>query len=250
MIGQEERTADLIHDRLADSYGDAADTTMAGRLKLQLTRSHIRPGHDVLDVGCANGLHMRVLAPLCRAVTGVDINERMLALARARLSAEGLGNARVEAASASSLPFPDHSFDLAYSFSTLLLVPNLTGALAEMARVLRPGGTAVVDLTGRRNLAQVYWRRWYRAQGHFGLHALTHRGAVRLLRDVGLEVVEAHALGLSDQWRYVPGLHRSALLERLSARPAASRLDHRLSNLRPLVPLASRWYFVAHKAVP
>lgn len=251
MIRAEERSANAIHDAIADRYGYDVDANVTSRLKVELLRRHVRRTARVLDVGCANGLHLRLVAPLCAEAVGVDINARMVDLARERLAEDRIGNARVELASATELPFKAGAFDVACSFSTLLLIPNLDDAIAEIARVLTPGGTAVLDVTGRFNLSQRHWRRWYRGQGHFGLHALRYPQARRLLARHGLEVVESHALGFTDQWKYLPGVGRLAprlgALERALHGPAERDLDYRISNLPGLFALANRWYVVCRR---
>jgi SAM-dependent methyltransferase len=216
-----------------------------------LLRRYLGAEDRVLDVGCANGIFLRLVAPECAHAVGVDINERMLGLARAKLEEDGIANAGLVSGSATALPFADGEFDLVYSFSTLLLVPDVGRALGEISRILRPGGTAILDFTGRFNLSQRHWRRWYRKQGHFGLNAYSLRGARRALAGVELDPVEIRGLGLSDQWRYVRGLNRAQRFDRVFHRgePGAD-LDARLSGLPLLRGLANRWYIVARKRLP
>ncbi|MBX3247357.1 MAG: methyltransferase domain-containing protein [Myxococcales bacterium] len=94
---------------------------------------------DVLEVGCGTGLILERVAPHARSAHGVDLSARMIAKARAR-------GFEVSVASATELPFPDASFDLAFSFKVLAHVPELGRALAEMARVVRPGGHVVAEV--------------------------------------------------------------------------------------------------------
>ena len=242
-----EQTSDRIHDALADSYVYATDLDTSGRLKVDLMRSYVRPTHEVLDVGAANGLHMRVVAPLCERVTGIDINEKMLERARERLRLDGIDNAELVKASATDLPFDDASFDVAYSYSTLILVPGLDAALDEIARVLRPGGVALLDITGRWNLSQRHWRRWYRREGHEVLNALTWPETTQALTSRGLEILEHHATGVADQWKYLRGAHRLKSLEAKLHGAEERDLDYRLSNLPVLRRGANRWFVAASK---
>ncbi len=244
MIPEHERSSDRIYDACAASYGFATDKTLAARLKLELVSARIRPEHHVLDVGCANGLYMIPLASRCSEIVGIDINDRMLEVAREALQQAGVTNAQVHKQSATSLDFADASFDVVYSFSTLLLVPDTLGALGEIARVLKPGGWAVLDITGRYNLSRLYWSWYYRRHGHFGVNAYPYREIAGHLARLGLVIEEAHALGFTDQWRYVPGLHKLKVLDRLFHAPGERDLDYRLSNHPWLFPLANRWYLV------
>lgn len=247
MIRPEELTTNRIYDDYASSYGFDVSSNLSARLKYDLVLKYIRPDNDVLDVGCANGLYLRLLAPKCRHIVGIDINQPMLDAARATLAQDGITNASLEQRSAADLGFADARFDLVYSFSTLTLVPDLEGALREIHRVLRPGGIALMDMAGRWNLSYLYWNMFYRRHGHFGQHAAGYRKSVAQLETLGLKVVECHALGFLDQWRYIPGLHWCKWLDRVLHASLKHDLDYRTSNLPFVFPLANRWYLVCRK---
>jgi ubiquinone/menaquinone biosynthesis C-methylase UbiE len=93
---------------------------------------------DILEVGCGTGLIMQRVAGFARHVQGVDLSPGMLAHALAR----GLDVAQ---GSATQLPFPNDRFDVTYSFKVLAHVPDIRLALAEMARVTRPGGMILAE---------------------------------------------------------------------------------------------------------
>jgi ubiquinone/menaquinone biosynthesis C-methylase UbiE len=96
-------------------------------------------GRDLLEVGCGTGLILSRLAEVARRAEGVDLSPGMLEKARSR----GL---TVHEASATELPYPDASFDTVLSFKVLAHVPDVRLALAEMARVCRPGGRVLAEL--------------------------------------------------------------------------------------------------------
>jgi len=106
----------------------------------------LRPGLDVLDVGCGTGDFLRLLAPIVSPGTavGVDLSETMIAEARQR-SAENVGNLSFRVGSVLELPFPAQSFDRVIATQLLLHVPNSQRALVEIKRVLAPSG--VVSIT-------------------------------------------------------------------------------------------------------
>lgn len=95
-------------------------------------------GKDVLECGCGTGLILERIQEHARHATGIDLSPGMLELARAR----GLD---VHEGSVTALPFPDASFDVTCSFKVLAHVPDIGRALAEMARVTRPGGVILAE---------------------------------------------------------------------------------------------------------
>jgi SAM-dependent methyltransferase len=105
-------------------------------------------GKDVLEVGCGTGLILDRARRFARHAAGVDLSGGMLAQAAAR----GLAVAQ---ASATALPVADASFDVAYSFKVLAHVPDIAGALAEMARVVRPGGWVIAEFYNARSLRRL-----------------------------------------------------------------------------------------------
>jgi ubiquinone/menaquinone biosynthesis C-methylase UbiE len=107
----------------------------------------VAAGDRVLDVGCGTGGGVRALAarfPEVGRVVGADKSETMLAEARSRTGEAGAGVEFV-VADAHELPFPDASFDSAYSLRVFEIIGEPRRALAEMARVLAPGGRLVVN---------------------------------------------------------------------------------------------------------
>lgn len=228
-------------DAAADSYGGPVVDTAAW-LKLELVRRHVTPTDRVLDIGCANGLHLRVAASLAASAVGID---RSPAMAAAASRAGGDEGAAVVQAAAGALPVADASIDLAYSFSTLLLVPDLEAAVREVRRVLRSGAIAILDVQNVLNLSLHAWRWWYRRHGQPTLNGLTRRRLRALLRANGLEPISWHATGFTDQWRYVPLLRRATALNRLFHEQVECDRDHRISQSRLLASFANRWYVVA-----
>ncbi len=106
-------------------------------LEIELVARYGR-GRDVLECGCGTGLLLERFAKFARSAKGIDLSPGMLEHARAR----GLD---VVEGSVTELPFPDASFDVVCSFKVLAHVPDIGRALAEMARVTRPGGTILAE---------------------------------------------------------------------------------------------------------
>ena len=105
---------------------------------------------DALDVGCGTAFLALQLAGLGHRAVGVDGTEAMLALARAKASQAGLV-IDFRLADAAELPFPPASFDLVIERHVIWTLPDPAAALADWARVLRPGGRLVlIEHPGRR----------------------------------------------------------------------------------------------------
>ncbi|KIF71154.1 ubiquinone biosynthesis methyltransferase UbiE [Streptomyces sp. AcH 505] len=102
----------------------------------------LRPGQDVLDVGCGPGTITADLAALVApgTVTAVDAAEDVLAKAREAAEAAGVTNVRFAVADVHALDFPDDSFDVVHAHQVLQHVGDPVQALREMRRVCRPGG--------------------------------------------------------------------------------------------------------------
>lgn len=107
----------------------------------------LQSGERVLDLGCGAGVDSLIAAGAvgpAGAVVGVDLAAAMLARAR-RAAAEAVADhARFAVADAEALPFRDRAFDAVLVNGLLNLCPDKRAALAEIARVLQPGGRAVV----------------------------------------------------------------------------------------------------------
>ncbi|MFH1533229.1 MAG: class I SAM-dependent methyltransferase [Pseudomonadota bacterium] len=114
------------------------------RMEIETAAPHIRD-REILEAGCGTGLVLEGLARLARRAVGVDVSGGMLEKARDR----GL---EVVKGSVTDLPFEDDSFDAVVSFKVLAHVPDLRRALAECARVTRPGGTLVLEFYNRNSI--------------------------------------------------------------------------------------------------
>lgn len=148
-------------------------------------------GKTVLDVGCGDGALAFELARRGAIVTGLDPDPAMIAAARRRAGIEGVQSRLVEGR-AESLPFPDAAFDRVLATTVLCFVRDAERAVAEMARVLKPGGRLVSGELGRWSLWAAY-RRLRGWLGHPTWRAATFRtaGELReLLGAAGLDVVE------------------------------------------------------------
>lgn len=109
-------------------------------------------GRDALDAGCGSGYWLGWLADNGFNTHGIDGSEDMVALARAEVP-----GTRVDVGDVRSLPYGDASFDVALSVEVIRYLPDPDRALAELHRVLRPGGTAIVTGAPRFALHGYSW---------------------------------------------------------------------------------------------
>lgn len=104
-------------------------------------------GRDILEVGCGAAQCSRWLIGRSARAVGLDLSHRQLQHAR-RIDADRGDEVPVVCGTVTSLPFGDDSFDLAFSaFGALQFVSDADAAVAEVARVLRPGGPFAFSVT-------------------------------------------------------------------------------------------------------
>jgi len=107
-------------------------------------------GERVLDIGCGAGIDTLLAARAVGShgrVVGLDMTPAMLDRARGHIAEAGADNIELREGLMEALPFPDESFDVIVSNGVLNLSTRKSRALAEMLRVLRPGGrVALGDL--------------------------------------------------------------------------------------------------------
>ena len=105
-------------------------------------------GRDVLDLGCGAGLDLVRFARAGARVSGVELSRRALAMAQGYLEVSGLEAPLVQA-DAAQLPLPNQSFDLVFCHGVLPFVRDERAVVAEIRRVLRPNGLAVLGVYHR-----------------------------------------------------------------------------------------------------
>jgi arsenite methyltransferase len=154
----------------------------------------LRKGERVLDIGSGPGLLAYDIATLVGRdghVCGIDISEAMLTMSRKRCA--DLRWAEFQRADATNLPYPDDSFDAAVSTQVYEYVTDIPVALAELYRVVRPGGRAAILDTDYGSLVihtedEARMERVLSAWNEHFVHAGLPRTLSRQLRDAGFTI--------------------------------------------------------------
>jgi len=149
------------------------------------------PDARVLDCGIGSGslsIALDGIVPDRVAYHGIDTSRGMLVAADTEMRRAGV-SARLEQADILSIPYPDRSFDVVMAAHVLEQLPDPRLALAEMVRVLKPGGMVFVCMTRRSvfgTFIQLRWRTW----------AVTERQGIAWLRDCRLESIGVEPISL------------------------------------------------------
>jgi SAM-dependent methyltransferase len=176
-------------------------------------------GATLLDVACGQGRFLEYASSRGLDVAGVDVSEVAVEVARARLP-----GATVLLGDGEKLPFGDSSFDRVTCIGSLEHFPDPSAGAAEMARVLRPNGQAVVFVPNLFFLGHIWFGLRRGTQPSEGGQAfsevfLSSEGWARLLTEAGFEVRAFHA------WNFIFASER--------VRPAVKRAWNLLSRFVP-----------------
>ncbi|MHC1783305.1 MAG: class I SAM-dependent methyltransferase [Anaerolineaceae bacterium] len=235
-----------LWDKWADSYTHLDLSYYPTRLKMDLLLKYSLPTFRCLDVGIANGIYSLPLANKVKSIAGIDFSQKMLENSQKAVRNLNNDNVFLYQANAEDLPFKKETYDLVFSFATLPLIPDFKKAIQEIVRVMKVGGVAILDITGRDNLSRVHWQKFYRLKGQFGVNSSSLHELARFFPENGLEFKEIHPVGVLDQWKFIPVLNKLSSLSKIfHAKNAAPDLDYRISNLIPV--FANHYFLVLEK---
>jgi ubiquinone/menaquinone biosynthesis C-methylase UbiE len=186
-------------------------------------------GLSVLDVGCGQGIDLCEYALAGARVTGIDLTPRHVQLARQHLGELGLRGTVVQG-DAEELPFPDKTFDRVSSNGVLHHTPDMSRALTEIYRVLRPGGRATIIVYNRNS--GLYWVEQVLRFGILQGHLLRERTMANVLS----RNVERSSIGA----RPLVHVYTPRALHRMVTQAGFTNVTVTPSSFRPLDTFLTR----------
>lgn len=109
----------------------------------------------VLDAGCGPGAYLNPLLRMGFEVAAIDQSAKMIETAEANCAPEDRERVTLKVSGADQIPFPDRMFDLVTNIAVLMYVPDDRRVVAELFRVVKPGGALIITVDNRRDLADM-----------------------------------------------------------------------------------------------
>jgi ubiquinone/menaquinone biosynthesis C-methylase UbiE len=161
-----EKSAGLWN-RLAKRYAATPVKHEADyQTKLEVTRGYLTPESEVFEFGCGTGSTAINHAPYVKHIHAVDYSGTMIAIAKRKVEAAGIGNIDFERIGIDAVQKPDASVDVVMAHSILHLLPNAEDVICRAYAMLKPGGALVTSTM---------------CLGEMGAVARTLIGAMRLI---------------------------------------------------------------------
>jgi len=155
--------AEATYNAAADHFDDGPLAFWERYGRRTVERLLLTPGSSVLDVGCGSGASAIPAAihvgPQGR-VTGIDLAERLLIIARSKSLAQNLHNVEFQRADMTASGYRDASFDAVVSVFSLFFVADMVAEVRELWRMLRPGGKLAITTWGPRMFepgSEAFW---------------------------------------------------------------------------------------------
>ena len=244
--------------KAATTYNAAADHFDDGPLgfwnrygQRTIERLRLKPGSAILDVGCGSGASAipaaKIVGPDGRVV-GVDLAERLLAMARAKVAAQKLENIEFRQADMETLGYPDASFDAVVCVFAIFFVPDMVKQVKELWRMVRRGGQLAITTWGPRMFepgSAAWWAavKQFRPDLHTAFNPweriVTPQSVSQLLADGGIREAEITAedgrqvlQSADDWWTVVQGSGYRWTLEQMDDETIARVRSMNLEALR------------------
>ena len=187
--GHYDKVSDRWHSTLSKLGFEAAYTDLIDQAQPELSKTDPDTRLKVLDAGIGTGAFAVAFASRCLRpidLTGVDVSSEMLRHAQDNLNSVAT-NASFHKGDINNLPFADHTFDVVLVAHVIEHMAEPEGALAELCRVLKPGGFLIACITQRSSAGayiQLKWRTHrvdeHTAKGWFHRSGLSSVRAIKL----------------------------------------------------------------------
>lgn len=203
---------------LSDKYSLANIVGLVGRAREEEIFRHLALGKEdtFLDIGCASGRQVFRAAAVCSHATGIDIAQSFIDAATAHAEKKGTKNVSFASVQGENLPFADGAFTRVICSEVIEHVPDPAPLLAEVRRVLAPGGIVVFTVPNLNSRGTVWKRLVYgfreppftpmtefsmqktREHGDSHVHQFTFSRFETLITDSGFRVLSTGGAGYID----------------------------------------------------
>jgi len=253
-----ERRLGPVFNFIVDTYDNIR--FVRGPAERLVETAAIKQGERVLDIACGTGWATLAAAKAAGEkgkVTGIDIAEKMLDLARKKTQAANLTNIEYDIGDAESTGFNDGSYDVVLCASSIFLLADIPKALKEWRRVLRPGGKVAFSSFGAEFMRPAYGLFLERLTRYDGMELPGPQASARtgtpekcraLLEGAGFKNIDvvpeqlgAYLRDIDDYWQEVSSTIMKVRLNRFSPAVLEKFRSEHLAEVAPLVTEKGIW---------
>lgn len=237
----DQQQRDLVRDRFTRTAEVFGSYAVADRAREAERLAHLvsaGPNDRSIDLACGPGTLALRFARHVRWICGLDLTPAVLARARDAARAENITNVAFTIGDAQTLPFPDHSLDLAVTSYSLHHIPHPARTIAEMARVVKRGGrVGVLDIFVPEDPAAAEINnRIERHRDPSHTRTLAQSEFKKIFAAAGLRIrsaeMEEHPRSF-DHWLHVAGWHRGDAAYDAARRLMESTIPNDAANFHP-----------------
>ena len=133
-------------NRIAERYSKKPVANEAAyQKKLKVTHEYLRPGMELLELGCGTGSTAIIHAPYVKHIRAIDISSKMLEIAERKAKAQNIHNITFECSSINELRVADQSVDVILGLNILHLLENKDEVIGQVFEMLKPGGLFITS---------------------------------------------------------------------------------------------------------
>jgi ubiquinone/menaquinone biosynthesis C-methylase UbiE len=219
------------------------------KLRIDLVRRY-GAGKTVLDLCCGTGSYLRIDDFQLVKAIGIDFSSKMLRIFKEKLGGEIPENLLLINGDARSIALQSGSIDFIYSFTSLYYVPDVSLAIREIARVLKPGGFAAFELGNQWSLNTYVCHAACRKGSVAKPFHVSRQEMLKMIQAAGLKIQKQRVFQLLPMWG--GGLWIRPLTDwrwkwLMELKFRGRMLDELISGLWPLRSLAFRHLFLCQK---